>query len=431
MNTNIAPIRPNYDEPNYDVDKITPYILEDPLCFADGTPLKSAADWPARRKEILDIFAHEMYGVEPPAPKDLLIDIFEEKNDALAGFAVRTQYKMYFKKDRTGPCINWLLYRPRHVKKPVPVIFFLNYRGNFELTHDPEIPIMDAWVRSGPETSNNRPLEENRGSQCNPDSDFVFPIGIIIARGYAVLTACYAEVSSDCSIWEQNEAYKQEQFAYNGVFSLWGERDEKRTDNITSLGAWAWALSRGLDLAAQNPALDIMRSVVTGCSRLGKAALLAAARDERFAVCVPNQCGGGGVCLAKRDFGENIATEMRSFPHWYCKAYDKYKKNPAKLLTFDQHLLVAAIAPRSILVEGFSTQPWMDTESEYLACKAASPVWEFLGKTGMPGDGYPDDYDTSCIGQYLGYVRRTEAHGLSAYDWNWMLNFADNAFKTF
>ena len=109
MNTNIAPIRPNYDEPNYDVDKITPYILEDPLCFADGTPLKSAADWPARRKEILDIFAHEMYGVEPPAPKDLIIDIFEEKNDALAGFAVRTQYKMYFKKIRVvvgaDPCI--------------------------------------------------------------------------------------------------------------------------------------------------------------------------------------------------------------------------------------------------------------------------------------------------------------------------------------
>ncbi len=124
MNTDIAPIRPNYDEPNYDVTKISPYTLEDPLCFADGTPLKSPADWPARRKEILDIFAHEMFGVEPPAPEDMIIDVFEEQDGALAGFAVRTQYKMYFKKDRTGPCINWLLYRPRHVKKPVPVIFF-------------------------------------------------------------------------------------------------------------------------------------------------------------------------------------------------------------------------------------------------------------------------------------------------------------------
>jgi len=114
-------------------------------------------------------------------------------------------------------------------------------------------------------------------------------------------------------------------------------------------------------------------SIVTGCSRLGKAALLAAARDERFAVCVPVQCGGGGATLAKRDFGENISTEIRMFRHWYCKAYDKYAVNPAKLLTFDQHLLLAAVAPRKLLIAGFDN-PWFDTEGEYLACKAASPA---------------------------------------------------------
>ena len=69
------------------------------------------------------------------------------------------------------------------------------------------------------------------------------------------------------------------------------------------------------------------------------------------------------------------------------------------------------------------------SESEYLACKAASPVWEFLGKPGLPQVGYPDNYDTSCIGTHLGYVRRSEGHGISAYDWHWMLNFADQAFR--
>ena len=116
------------------------------------------------------------------------------------------------------------------------------------------------------------------------------------------------------------------------------------------------------------------------------------------------------------------------FSHWYCKAYEKYKTNPAQLLPFDQPLLVAAIAPRYLLVQGFSSSPWMDPEGEYLACKAASPVWDFLGKSGMPGNAYPDDYDTGCIGKYLGYVRRSEAHGLSAYDWHWLLTFASRAF---
>ena len=50
---------------NYDPAKTGSYTLEDPLTFADGRKVKSAADWPARRAELLQIFAKEMYGVEP------------------------------------------------------------------------------------------------------------------------------------------------------------------------------------------------------------------------------------------------------------------------------------------------------------------------------------------------------------------------------
>ena len=34
------------------------------------------------------------------------------------------------------------------------------------------------------------------------------------------------------------------------------------------------------------------------------------------------------------------------------------------------------------------------------------------------------EHDTSAIGQYLGYYRRTEEHGIAAYDWWRLLNFA-------
>ena len=416
-------------EANYDKSKIHPYTLEDPLTFVDGRQVKTAADWEARRHEILEIFAKEMYGAEPPRPETLVTELVDEKK-TIDGHAIRRQYRMWFRADESGPCISWIMWFPVHDKKPVPVISFLNYRGNHELVPDEDIPVQQGWTREGEKygVTNHTSSAKTRGAMQNPNNASVFPVGMILARGYAVMSACYCEVSPDPEHTEKETKFQQNPFAYTGVFELWGTRDPSRTDNITSLGAWAWALSRGLDLAERVPELDANRAVVTGCSRLGKAALIAAARDARFAVCVPNQTGGGGVPLAKRDYGENISTENRAFTHWYCRAYAKYAEAPWKTMPFDQHLFIACIAPRALLVEGFD-KPWFDTEGEFLAVKAASPVWALLGKGGMPDVAWPDDYDTAAIGRHLGYVRRDRSHGISAYDWMWMLDFADGVLK--
>ena len=116
-----APGAPLWRGPNYDKSKIAPYTLEDPLVFKDGRRVLSAEDWRARRAEILDIFAKEMYGAEPPPPEALETEKFDERVSA-AGFAVRRQYRMWFRKDRTGPCVSWIVWTPRHAKGPVPVV---------------------------------------------------------------------------------------------------------------------------------------------------------------------------------------------------------------------------------------------------------------------------------------------------------------------
>lgn len=417
MESFIPENRPNYFEPNYDTAQIAPYTLEDPLTFLDGSKVENAADWQKRRREILAIFASEMYGAEPPAPEEVVIELADEQVGTLGGYAVLTQYKMFFKKDKSGPVIDWIVIRPRHAKNPAKPILFLNYRGNHELLPNEEIAIPDIWCHS---TKDHLPPRDTRGVMCNPNKASTLPVNMLLAAGFAVVSACYCQVSPDPD--PPTECFDQDHFAYTGVFDLWGERDPARMDNTTSLGAWAWALSRGLDLVESIEELDAESAVVTGCSRLGKAALLAAARDERFACCVPIQCGGGGATLAKRDYGENIATEMRMFKHWYCKAYKKYERNPAQLLSFDQHLLLAAIAPRKLLIAGFD-MPWFDTEGEFLACQAASPAWEICGKEGLPAVPYPADFETSAIGKNLGYYRRSEEHGIADFDWLMLMRF--------
>ena len=249
-------------EANYDKGKIPPYTLEDPLVFADGRKVSSAADWTERRREILGIFAKEMYGAEPPAPETLVTELADEK-DAIDGHAVRRQYRMWFKADRSGPCITWIMWIPKSAKKPVPVISFLNYRGNHELVPDEDIPVQQGWTRDGERfgITNHTAAAQTRGVMQDPNKASVFPVGMILARGYAVMSACYCEVSPDPDKGESEPQFMQNPFAYTG--------DPSRTDDIPALGAWAWALSRGLDLAERVPELDAKRAVVTGSSRLG------------------------------------------------------------------------------------------------------------------------------------------------------------------
>ena len=412
---------------NYDEAKVGPYELEDPLSFADGRKLRDASEWPARRAEILKIFAHEMYGVEPPRPAAVVAETIEQ-GGTLAGLGVREQVRMWFRSDRSGPHVDWLIVRPAMATSPVPVVVTLNYYGNHEFLTDKQVLLSDGWLANEKEglvrITDHRTTEEQRGRLRRTDQRYTIPIETLLARGYAFMTAAYGEIAVD-PVYVRDD---MDRLPYErGVFELWGTRDESRTDNPTALGAWAWGLSRALDHIERADALDAKRVVVTGCSRLGKAALLAAARDERFAVCVPNQTGSGGVPLSKRFFGENVFRETEMFPHWFCKAYGKYANNE-QTMKFDQHLLLACIAPRALLVQGYNS-PWFDPKGEYLSCRAASAVWEFLGCAGLPDVGRPALFSTAAIGSDLGYVWRTGQHGMSGWDWNWLLNFADRALK--
>jgi hypothetical protein len=214
----------------------------------------------------------------------------------MAGFATRTQVRMWFRADRKGPSVDWLILAPKAAEGPVPTVLMLNYNGNHTVIADKEVLIPDLLSRGKTPMSSFA-----RGSMQDADARSIIPANMILARGYAYVTACYEDVSPD-----PDGRKNQDANAYTGVFDLLGARDPEKDDNTTSLMAWAWALMRGMDMIERRQGLDASRVLVTGSSRLGKAALLAGAYDERFAVVVPNQTGGGGAPLSKRHFGENV-----------------------------------------------------------------------------------------------------------------------------
>jgi hypothetical protein len=386
-------------KPNYDEAAVPAYRLPDPLVFENGLPVKDADDWEKRRAEILALFGTHIYGHTPTTGE---VGITHEKRksiDFLAGKAVLEEIRISVtnKQARTRH-IDLLLIKPKAPEGTAFRTFLtINFLGNHTLHPSPDISLPESWQSQQPDgiVVNHRATEKGRGYSAAG-----WPIETIIDSGIAFASVCYHDIEPDSP-----EHYGESVRAFF---------DKPEADGWGSIGAWAWGLSRAMDYIVTDPQIDAKRVAVMGHSRLGKAALWAAAQDQRFALAISNNSGCGGAALSRRAFGETVQRINQGFPYWFCRNFHQYNNNESAL-PVDQHQLISLIAPRMIHVASAENDRWADPRGEFLSALHASPVWKLHGLKGIEAAEMPPIHQPT--GDRVRYHIRAGEHDVTEYDW--------------
>ena len=376
----------------YDEDCVPAYTLPDLLAGA-----RTSKEWEKnRRPELLKLFDEEMYGSVPGKPEALHFRVRGNDPTALDGLATRRQVRVFFDAEESM-YEDLLVYVPNNRKGPVPAFLGVNFFGNHTIDTDPGIFLPDSLRYRKDYTLDPRGSQQQR-----------WPIRTILERGYAVATFCCEDVVPDA------DGYPGIRSHYEGY--TWG-----------ALAAWGWGLSRALDYLETDADVDASRVAVFGHSRMGKAAVWAGARDTRFAMVVSNASGCGGAALSRRRYGETVRRINTHFPYWFCENFHKYNDNE-DLLPFDQHELLALIAPRPLYVESGSEDRWSDPHGEFLGLSHASPVYQLYGYEGFMPSEWPAVEHPVSKGR-TGYHIRSGRHEILLYDWLQYISFADRFLK--
>ncbi len=324
------------------------------------------------RAEMLEIMQHEVYGCLPPKPDALAWTVQENFIPNFCAGKVTCQRveltAMLGEQSFTFPFVAVI---PKTLG-PHPFFIHINFRPN----------VPDQYM----------PSEE------------------ITDNGFAVLSFCYNDVTTDNNDFE------------NGLAGVLYKDGKRGPHDAGKIAMWAWAAQRVLDYAEQEPRLDKSCVTVCGHSRLGKTALFCGATDERFTFAYSNNSGCSGAAITRDKTGETVEIITRAFPFWFCEAYQQYA-NREHEMPFDQHFVVASVAPRYAYVAGALEDTWADPYSEMLSCVAASPAYEAQGLKGfvcedrlpVPGDRWHEGT--------IGYHLRAGEHYFGREDWNTVMDF--------
>jgi hypothetical protein len=373
------PPPPNYDETV--VGRLAlPDVLERPVGWAR---VRTAEDREDCRRQVVALFARRLYGDIPPPPEEMAVAREPVRGEPCARLTIALAHR------GRRLAVDAALWLPPAARGPVPVIAGLTFLGPAGAMLSESFPIDEAAVVDGREEHGvvgRRLTEAVRGQHLGR-----WPAPLILAAGFGLALTCYGSwTPDDPALWE-----------VSGLASLLGP---DRGD-AGALSLWAFSALRLADALARCPEVDASRIVLAGHSRLGKAALWAAANEPGIAGAIVNNSGCAGAAPSRRNFGETLAHLVHRYPHWLAPAAATAAADPASL-PVDQHQLLGCIAPRPLYVASAAADLWADPEGERLAVAAAAPLWDLDGHAAR-----------------LAWHLRPGGHNLTPWDWRRFLPF--------
>ncbi len=350
--------------------KDLPVIKEmpDPLTMNDGTKVTTSEQWKARRREMIKILEEYEYGHMPPAPGNVKATTVTptRRITPRAGFGRRGAPEPNTAQPQAD-------YRLLH------------------LTFGPQEKLGFDLGLFMPVNAKRCPVLISLGFSAGENS--IGPAVAALARGYAVATIGYQQLGADAPNYRST-----------AFFPAYPEYD------WNDFAAWSWGISRAVDYLVTDPAIDKDKIMVTGVSRLGQAALLAGAFDERIALSAP-VAGGMAFRFSGKELGkgegQGIDEIVNQNTYWFGPRLVEFKGQTERL-PCDQHWLVALTAPRLFIMCNSLADQYGRAYAAVQTYLGAKPVYTFLKAE-------------DNVGVYF----RPGGHGMMPDDWSALLDFAD------
>jgi GH35 family endo-1,4-beta-xylanase len=379
-----SPNAANYDQAKANVYPKLPEILETKAGRKVTTPERW---WTERRPEIVEMLEREIYGRIPENVPKVKWEVRETREIEAAGEPAIRRHIVGVVDNSNCPGIkvniSMSLTLPKKADGPVPVLMSF------------------GWTPFEPSPFNFR----GRGGGPAPPSKE----DMLIKAGWGCATLNPTTVQDDSGGWQPRrfgpgadpKAKPTGAGLTRGIIGLTNHGQPRKPDQWGALRAWAWGASKGLDYLQTVPEVDAKRVGIAGVSRYGKAALVAMAFDQRFAMGLIASSGTGGTALYRRDFGENLENLATTGGyHWMAGNYLKYSAEESSFgrktagdLSVDSHMTLALCAPRlTFISHGIPERGdahWLDHQGSFMAAIAAQPVFRLLGARDL---GRSDDY---------------------------------------